>query len=279
MSVRRVNYLKTAGELSGIAAFFANTENRLLPGHVSGPIIRDCYILQYVREGKGQVKINNNVFHVSAGQMFATFPNAVTTLIADDDDPWAKSWICLQGDKIRYYLDLVGITEENPIFPWKNKKEVLNYIHFAINELKPSGDEDELNRHICGNEFFKILLRLNNENKSNFSSKQIQSAYITRALQFIEYNFSRSITVDQVAEYVGLNRTYFSTLFKEKMGVAPHQYLIDYKVKKACEFFKNPNSTVSSVGASIGYEPQVFSRLFKDKTGLTPMQYIKKLKG
>ena len=279
MNVKHINYLNASNNVSGVSAFFANTENRLLPAYVSGPIIRDCYILQYVREGKGRVNINNNVFDVSAGQMYATFPGAVTTMTADENDPWAKSWICLQGDRVRYYLDLVGVSEENPIFPWKNKKEVLNYIHFAINELKPRGDEDELNRYICGNEFFKLLLRLNDENNSNFSSEQIQSAYIARALQFIEYNFSRPITVDKIAEYVGLNRTYFSTLFKEKMKVTPHRYLIDYKIKKACEFFKNPNSTVTSVGASIGYEPQVFSRLFKAQTGLTPMQYIKKIKG
>ena len=279
MNVKHVKYINQFNNSTGITAFYANTEKMLPPGHVSGPIIRDCYIIQYVREGKGVVQINNNIFSVSAGQAYVVFPGAVTTMTADKSESWAKSWICLHGDRIRYFLDLMNINEENPIFAWKNKKEVLNYIHFAINELKSRGDEDELNRNICGNELFKILLRLNGEREENFTMEQKQSTYIVRALQFIEYNVSRAITVDQVAAHVGLNRTYFSTLFKEKMKVSPHQYLIDYKIKKACEYFENPNSTVASVGTSIGYEPQVFSRLFKTQTGLTPREYTKKIKG
>lgn len=279
MPVRYVNYKQRPKYTSDLTAFYAGTEKPLPPGYISGPIIRDCYIFEYVHTGRGKVEINNNTFEVETGQAFVTFPGAVTTMTTDKKDPWGKSWICLQGERVRYFLNLLGISEEHPIFPWRNKKEILNHIHSTMESIAPRGEEDELNRNICGNELFKLLLKFNNENEVKFTLEQKQSVYITRALQFIEYNYGRSITVDQVAEHVGLNRTYFSTLFKEKLKVTPHQYLIDYKIKKACEFFKNPNSTVASVGASVGYEPQVFSRLFKAQTGLTPMQYIKKIKG
>ncbi len=279
MAIKYVNYAEKPERISDLIAFYAGTEEPLPPGYVSGPIIRDCYIFEYCHTGKGKVVINNNSFDISAGQGFFTFPGAVVSLMTDENVPWGKSWVCITGTRVRYFLDLMGINEEHPIFPWDNCSKALDEIHHIIEELKPQGEFDEFNRNICANRLFKLLLSLCREYDTKQTPRQKQSEYINRALRFIEYNYNRSITVDEIADYVGLNRTYFSTIFKEHMKQTPHQYLMDYKMNKACQFFANPNSTVASVGASIGYEPQVFSRLFKAQMGITPMQYIKKIKG
>ncbi len=50
--------------------------------------------------------------------------------------------------------------------------------------------------------------------------------YVEQVKDFIEMNFPQSITVEDIAQYIGLNRSYLCSLFKERMSVSIQNYLI-----------------------------------------------------
>lgn len=269
-SVTYVTYNEKPSSNPELTAFYAGTEEPLEPGYVSGPIIRDCYIMQYCHTGKGVLTVNTKSFDISAGQCFMLFPGSVVTLTTDVHEPWGKSWVCLYGTKIAYYLKNIGITEDSPVFAWSEKPEILEEIHKCISYVSGRSIPNEFDQKICANKLFKLLIDTCSPDSSASQSAQVQSEYINRALQFIGYNFRRRISVNDISTHLGLNRTYFSTLFKERMKISPQEYILKRRIEKACDFFANPNSTVTSVAYSLGYEPHVFTRLFKNTWASRP---------
>lgn len=58
-------------------------------------------------------------------------------------------------------------------------------------------------------------------------------SYIDRAVQFIHYNYA-TIRVQDIVDYVGFTRSYFTSLFRKWTGQSPQEYLIQYRLNTAC---------------------------------------------
>lgn len=101
----------------------------------------------------------------------------------------------------------------------------------------------------------------------------VYHAAIEKARQYIERNIARDISLQEVADHVGMNATYLSVLFKESMG----ESYIRYVTKTRMELAKSMLSKgykVNEVSEKVGYmTTRHFSDVFKKYTGLTPGQY------
>lgn len=95
----------------------------------------------------------------------------------------------------------------------------------------------------------------------------------------METNYHTDITVESIAHETGLERCYFSTLFKAQTGKSPHEYLTSLRISKACTLMKQGSMSISSIARSVGLDCRNFSRLFKKETGFTPLEYAKRKDG
>jgi AraC-like DNA-binding protein len=84
------------------------------------------------------------------------------------------------------------------------------------------------------------------------------------------------ITVEAIASRLGLNRSYFSTLFKRTTGVSPKRYLFDYRMRIAGTLLREKRTAVSVAANSVGYGDIFnFSKMFKRAYGCSPLEYAK----
>jgi len=97
---------------------------------------------------------------------------------------------------------------------------------------------------------------------------------IDEAIKFINQNYHRDINMAMVANHVSLNYYYFSSIFKEKIGLSFLDYLNKVRIEKAKELLVNTDLKVWEIAEKVGYKnPKHFARIFKDITGLTPNEY------
>lgn len=97
---------------------------------------------------------------------------------------------------------------------------------------------------------------------------------IQEAKQYIEQNYDRTITLDDVAQYVHLNASYLSFLFKELTGQKYIDYITSFRIEKAKSLLKHTNHKVHEVGEMVGYEnPRYFTLVFKKYAKLSPIEY------
>jgi AraC family transcriptional regulator of arabinose operon len=100
--------------------------------------------------------------------------------------------------------------------------------------------------------------------------------YIRHAVSFIEMNYA-SITVNDVVEYIGFTRSYFTTIFKKKTGISPQDYLMQYRLKNASRLLLETDLPVHVIAEKVGYDdPLYFSKLFRKTYRVSPRAYREK---
>ena len=105
-------------------------------------------------------------------------------------------------------------------------------------------------------------------------SGKIRDFYIKEALSYIEQNFQNNITIEDIAAFCGLNRSYFGKIFHDTIGKSPQEFLISYRMTKAAELLKLTSLSVADIGNAVGYPNQLhFSRAFKNVYNLSPRNW------
>ena len=94
--------------------------------------------------------------------------------------------------------------------------------------------------------------------------------------QYVEEHFADKIRLEDVAEAVGLNPVYFSSLFKKETGLNFSTYLSSVRMEKAKELLTKTNDTIAVIAEAVGYpEQKYFSQQFKKIVGVKPVIYRK----
>ncbi len=95
-----------------------------------------------------------------------------------------------------------------------------------------------------------------------------------KSIRFISKNFSRPLSLEEVAGYVHLNPSYFSTLFKQSTGSSFKEYLNMVRIEESKRLLADTDYSIIDIALATGFEDQsYFSKVFKKYTGLTPKQY------
>ena len=100
---------------------------------------------------------------------------------------------------------------------------------------------------------------------------------VQKAIGYMEANYHKDMSVSTLAGEIGLERSYFSTLFKSQTGLSPHEYLNQLRVKKAALLLKESSYSVSEIAEAVGFDFGNFSRNFKQIIGMTPLEYRKNI--
>jgi len=110
-----------------------------------------------------------------------------------------------------------------------------------------------------------------------FSFQGIRHASVLRrAERYIWENYTRKISLEEIAKASGLSAPYFSTIFKEEMGENLSSYLNRLRIERAASLLTESVKPLNKIAGLCGFEDQSwFSKLFKCYTGMTPGKYRK----
>lgn len=100
------------------------------------------------------------------------------------------------------------------------------------------------------------------------------SPVIRKAIEFINLNYSKDITLQTVADEVYITSGYLSLIFKQETGVNFIDYLNKYRIQMAKELLRNVKFKNYEVASQVGYKDEkYFSQMFKKFTSKTPSEY------
>lgn len=120
--------------------------------------------------------------------------------------------------------------------------------------------------------FFLKALQLIQDNKTA-KFKGI----IKIALQYIEENYQKDLSLGDIAQVVFVTPNYLSRIFKEEMNINFVDWLNRFRVEKAKSFLAEPGAKTYEVAEKVGYgDYKYFSHVFKKFTGCTPKEFKEK---
>lgn len=236
------------------------------PGARYGPVVRDSYIIECCTGGSATYTVNGVSFPFSAGDSLVLFPDDVVTHETTGDRPRYGYWCAVKGMKIASFLDSAGISSESPFIERAASPKILEIMK-ELYDMKTENDAGAELRRIAGvHAIFGEILRY-------AGPATDKGVYVQRAIRIMETRFADGITVTSVARDVGLDRSYFSTLFRKTMGVTPQEYLTNLRIKRACDMLTDGDRPINEIASAVGIAPEGFSRVFRMRVGVTPRRY------
>ncbi|MCM3631320.1 AraC family transcriptional regulator [Paenibacillus glycanilyticus] len=241
------------------------------PGHYWGPGLRDMYIVHYVHSGTGQFRLGELSFELHAGQGFLIIPGTLVYYKADEHNPWTYSWVGLKGLHAKSLLQRAGMNPANPIFDASEHKEFFESVYDQFHHIFEDHRSGDLYSQSFLYQYMARLVACSKQQAPPPHAVNTKEAYINKAVAFIENSYSLPISIQNIANFVGLDRTYLSGLFKAQFGVSLQAFLLRFRMNRAVELLHHQELTIGDIARSVGYtDPFLFSKMFKRVIGTSP---------
>ena len=111
------------------------------------------------------------------------------------------------------------------------------------------------------------------------SSQKNDISAFAAVIKYVDGHIGEDLRSEDVAERIGMSRSYFSTRFKEMTGETFHQYVIQRKMKTAAEWIEEGKNSITRIAVELGYDNfHYFAKVFAREHGCMPSEYRKESK-
>jgi AraC family transcriptional regulator len=103
--------------------------------------------------------------------------------------------------------------------------------------------------------------------------KSLTRVQLQPAIDYIHAHLNRDLSLAELASVINISPTYFAGLFKQAMGISPHQYVIQQRVERAKLMLSKTDLAIADIALQVGFSNQShLTQQFKRLTGITPKQ-------
>ncbi len=232
-----------------------------------GTGIHETYVLHYVVSGRGFFEVAGKTYTLQKGDSFIIFPGSAVRYYPDSNDPWEYMWVNFLGSEAPFLLSMTAFYE-NPIC--HDTSDLTDIFNCFSRDIK----YEHVRQRNDG--WLRILLahyiEINPRQKKSFTTDNL-----SLAMNYIEINcHHHQFNVSELAQGIGVERSYLYRLFMDKEGISPSEYITNVRMRKASQLIRNGVIQIKLISHSVGYaDPLYFSKLFKKKYGISPSKYIR----
>ncbi len=230
------------------------------------------YQLLYITEGKGVfTSTHQQETELNEGDMFLLFPGECHTYHPDPETGWKSYWIGFKGKNIDERVGLRFLLREKPIYHIGFSSVIVQLYESAY--ATATAEEAYSQQLLAGIVNHLIGMMYSLERNIELNKNHAHVDMVNRARLRIREALESSLTIQQVAEELGVSYSNFRKLFKEYTGLSPAAYQQDLKLQRAKELLKTTNLSIKEIAYRLNFDsPDYFSAKFKIKTGRKPSE-------
>lgn len=253
-----------------------------------GLSIHEAFEMVYIKSGNGVFEIGEQNVSVGSNDIVIIKPNQSHKLSVESEDGCDfivlyfkfidQTEHTLSEVSLGDFINFVSGKESGSFIKLKvsHKNDIIILLNRILKEQTNEQLGSDLLNYLMLMELFVLIsraLKAEWENSIKNKSPKIKEL-MQSAIQFVHNNFEREISITDIAKYVFLSSSYFTRAFKENTGMSPMQYLLNIRIKRACELLRETDQKVGEIALSVGFSNQQrFNDIFKKQTNMTPMQY------
>lgn len=248
--------------------------------HNQEPAVRPWGYHQYqwiqCRSGSGELYIGEKRYVIGENQGFLLFPHFPKT-----DEPhqyrslggdWITDWVIFDGSGIAdFFKNVMNISESKMLYV-SEPERIRNKIELLFDTVK----NVPIKSVSCSSITYEILLdimTLTSEKENGFSA--IKREKIAPVIDYINKNYSRELTLNELAEVAGLTPQYLCSLFKSVTSKTVFEYICLTKLQKSKELLlTHTNMMVKTVAELSGFnDKSYFCAVFKKYEKMSPTDF------
>ena len=236
-----------------------------LPGYSLERSRYDSYLLILIESGTMEILLDGKYQLAQKGDIVLLDcynPHAYRT-----DTGCKTTWLHFDGKLAKGYYQHLS-KELGSIITVSGFREALHIISdlfssFCNRDLKPEAQMSIM----IGN----LLLSLFDHTPTGAASA---SDGIRKVTSYLTQNFSKNISLKEMADMAGLSLYHFTRKYKKETGVTPHQFLLSTRMSAAKYYLSNSTMTIKEIAFSCGFEDEsTFCYSFRKREGKTPKQF------
>lgn len=262
-----------------IESFITDSDTKQLPFYVElagvtypdagYEIRRECsefFVLEYVMEGSGTVKVDGKVFYPSKGDVYFLPKGSCHHYFASKETPFKKIWMNVNGDLCGYLIQAYKLSGA---YLFENIE-----VYYLFEQFLAICSQKEMDVRELYDKCSIIFLEIIQELARHSVGVRNVNEYASKAKDYCDRNIYQKITVEKVAEHVSLSVSQLNRIFKREFGLTVYVYILNNKINTAKSLLAGTAMTVSEIAFLLKFtDEHYFSNSFKRKTGMTPTEF------
>lgn len=224
-----------------------------------------------ILNGEGVFTVENKSFDIKINDLIIVPPNVYHQEFSHDSKP--LEYVVLGVEDL-----LFQIKDPHQNFIYQNfdkdNEDILYYFHHLLieSENKELGYDT-----VCQKLLELLILKIIRKMNINLQTHQIIlpiKREIRMICRYIDQNYSENLSLENLAQYMKMNKYYMAHEFKKYIHISPIQYLIKRRINESQSLLKTSSLSVSEISEAVGFSSQsYFSQIFKKEMGMTPLEY------
>lgn len=229
------------------------------------------YLFIMVTEGSGSLDYNNKTYDLKKGCcafIDCKKPHSHYT----EKDLWSIKWAHFYGPNLGSIYD--KYIQRGGQFVFKSR--ALRIYDSILREIYGyAGSDDSLRDMKIYSSLTRLITALMEESlDASVPAKSRKRQNLQHIKDYLDQNYNKRITLDELSEKFFINKFYLTRIFKEQFGVSVNNYIQQKKITNAKKLLRFSNLTIEEIANECGVEDSnYFSRMFKKIERLTPCQY------
>ncbi|OPJ58043.1 AraC family transcriptional regulator [Clostridium oryzae] len=251
--------------------------------HMSQHSHPSCEIM-YVTKGICNVEVNNTILTLKQGQFIFIDENIPHLLCVNEGSPCSIINLEFACTTNRMGIDIMKLKTQFNTFlnflqtPFEyislyDRGTLCHALKDLLLELETYSIKQ--NQFVLEVLLMHILIELSRCTENNNSIAGL--VYVRKAQQYIKDNLDKEISIQDIASYIGIHKTYLQKLFKQYQNCSISEYRNKIKLQKAAYLLQNTTSTITDIAFEVGYNSrQHFSYTFEKYYKISPKEYRQK---
>jgi AraC family transcriptional regulator, arabinose operon regulatory protein len=236
----------------------------------------DGYFYQWIQcvEGEGELLTDEKTYRIKEGMGMLLFQGVAHEYYAVSPD-WIVDWIVFDGHQVDHFLKhTAGVTTSGALYV--SRPDIFQ------SKIRSVLDTDESDPALTSLKYSSTLYSLLTDivqytsiHPNNSASDQYFR--LKPLFHYIEQNYDKPLTLEAMADVIGITPQHLCTLFKKTTGVRIFQYIHSVRIKKSKELLlQYPQLQIKEVALMAGFEDaNYFSSVFRKLEQISPNQFRK----
>lgn len=233
--------------------------------------------LFYTVGGRGQFRIEDQLYPVKTNQLVIVNPHVVHTEVSYEATPLEYIVLGIEG------LELSFGGEEGSqfcILDCQRSDDILSCMRSILREME--GQQPGYQR-IC-QAFMEILILRLSRQSSSLAAVSVQapaaaSRQCAAIRRYIDQHFKEPLNLDLLAGEAFVNKYYLAHAFKKEYGISPINYMLCRRIEESKYLLAETDLPLSQISQALGFSsPSYFSQSFRRSEGLSPTEYRQQLR-
>lgn len=231
--------------------------------------LSDRYIMAINLGGIGEYDVNGQIIKVCENDVVLFPPRTARKCITDEYRPWhfISIGFCVKGLEGEEY-----VLDELPVVTRNVNRNTVSLLKKLSQTWSGKSSVHDL---LCRTYLQEVLCNLIQINEA-IAYNPAHYEKIEHIKNFINENYMKTLTVEELAAEAGLSQSHFRKIFREIVGMSATQYAINLRINKARDLLISGSVNVSEAAFLSGFnDVYYFSSMFKKVTGENPSKYLK----